>query len=78
MTAPTKRPVPEAYVIRRIRRKLHAQGQELRVLKTTRLEYATYGRFYIVNDAGIVEENCDLHDLAARLGVLKAWERIEG
>jgi hypothetical protein len=81
---PTKRPVPETHVIRRIRRKLHAQGQELRVSKAVTTENgvpvypADLGRFYIVEEEHVAECNVSLHDLASRAGVLKPWERIEG
>jgi hypothetical protein len=80
--APTKRPVPEAYIIRRIRRKLHAQGQELRVSKAVTTENgvpvypADLGRFYIVEEEHVAECNVSLHDLASRLDALKPWEEI--
>lgn len=69
--------VSSSAVVRRINRKLHPDGESLRVASHRSRFFYELGNYYIVNtDNYLCAQDVDLEDLANNLGVLRAGQRI--
>jgi len=79
--SPIRRTVTVRAIMQRLRRVL-PKGQMLMKSRPVRIRgKKTYpedvGRFFVLNDAAIVEHHVDLDAFARRHDVLKPWEEIE-
>jgi hypothetical protein len=70
--------ITEGSAVKRINRKLAPEGEKLRTLRGDRY-WNDFGRYFIVDThtGCLVATHVKIADLAAELGVLAPWERID-
>jgi hypothetical protein len=71
-----KVPVTERAVVGRLRRLLRPKGQDVRIADDRKQE-SGLGRYYLVGNQGLIDQDVDLEKLARSLGALRPWERLE-
>jgi hypothetical protein len=59
-----KVPITERTVTLRLRQTLQAQGKRLRVTSSQQLRKSGLGRYYLVDENGVVDPDVDLEELA--------------
>lgn len=68
--------VPTRALVQRINRALRAEGKRLRSPRGRGDVDAPLGRYYLVDDRGVVATNVKPEVLAREVGVLEAWEEV--
>jgi hypothetical protein len=73
-----ERDVPELSVLYRVRRRLKAEGKNLRRSAEGSSGIAELGRYYVIDAAtnSVLERNIDLEALARKVGALRPSETV--
>jgi hypothetical protein len=72
-----KATLSRAALIARIRRKLAASNERLKIVRDDQKEtLRELGNFFTVSESGVTRYNVDLPTLARRLKLLEPWEEV--
>ena len=72
-----KLPITERALTLRLGRALQAQGKHLRIASNLKQKKLGLGRYYLVDENGVVNPDVDLEELARELGVMQSWETLK-
>ena len=70
--------IPELALSYRVRRRLKAQGKNLRQCSATSSKRPEFGRYFVIDVAtnSVLEKHIDLEALARKLGALRSSESV--
>jgi hypothetical protein len=71
-----KASVSEIAVVRRLRQFLVPKGEYLRIASSKKQKRWGLGRYYLLDEKGVINKDIDIKKLARDLKLLRSWETL--